>query len=131
MPTEIVGTMAVSGGQKQTALLMPGAYPADKVTYNGTNVDDTLDEIKKNKLDNYIDIKSYNTTSNPYVFPCDGYVYVGGSTANEVSIYGSDDFGTKTFAISNASNQYNSVYVRKGMRAVFSTGNMCRFVPLI
>lgn len=44
MPTEIVGTMAVSGGQKQTALLMPGAYPAERITHQSVSV--TTDGVK-------------------------------------------------------------------------------------
>lgn len=95
-----------------------------------TSVQDVIDTQNKNDLGDYIDIKSYNSTSNPYVFPCDGYVYIGGAYANEVSIFGSTSTGTKSFAISNPANQYSSVYVRKGMKAV-CTGTVCRFLPLI
>lgn len=86
--------------------------------------------IEANSLNDYIDIKAYSSTSNAYTFPSDGYVYVGGSTSNTISIYGASVFGAKTFTISNAVNQYNSCFVRKGMRAV-CTGTVCRFLPLI
>ena len=118
MPTEIVGTMAVSGGQKQTALLMPGAYPADKVTYNGTNVDDTLDEMRANNRGTTVDIKNYSS-STPYECPADGYVYAACPTSGcsvSVKIDAADgrNMGMIQIAYANSQQTRSMVYVRKG-----------------
>lgn len=102
---------------------------SDTVTEQIDDVETNVNTLQANKLDAYIDIKGFNSTSNAYTFPSDGYVFIGGSNVNTVSIYGSDSF-SNTFAIANLANEYNSVFVRKGMKAVCS-GTVCRFFPLI
>lgn len=121
--TLYTATAAITAGG--TITINGNCTASDSVTEQITNAG-----IGANNLNDYIDIKDYTSTSNAYTFPSDGYIYVGGSSSNTISVYGASVFGAKTFAISNAANQYNSCFVRKGMRAV-CTGTLCRFLPLI
>lgn len=134
--TLYTATAAITAGG--TITIGGNCTASDSVTEQIENVDDELSVVESNvntlqahRLNSLVDIKGYTTTSNAYTFPSDGYVFVGGSSVNVVQIYGSDSFSSsRTFSIANLSGGYNSVFVRKGMKAVCS-GTLCRFLPLI
>lgn len=128
MPTEIVGTMAVSGGQKQTALLMPGAYPAEKVTYNGGNVDDDLDSLHFNTRGTQVDVSGYTSSANMYTFPYDGYLSISATTSGayfQVRIIdaGGGTIGSIQGVYTGGQAHRQLVYVRKGMQTYVNTSN--------
>ena len=92
---------------------------------NGGNVTPTgnvisqISNLTKNKIDASISITSYNSTSNLYTFPKDGYVacYAGGGGSSKVTVIGSDGNTNNRVTMANNENEtVKSLYVRKGMK---------------
>lgn len=96
--------------------------------------------LTKNNLENYIDIKSYNSTSNPYTFPEDGYLYVGARDNGDncfCKVYGNDmKYSTEMRARSYSSLSWDisTLFVKKGMKFVYDSGSgttIARYMKLV
>jgi len=102
----------------------------------------SVETLKNSSSSGAVDIKSYNTSSNVYVFPSDGYVCVdsgGGATAGtyiRFAIRAAN--GTSTGGIYmnvTGSYQVQSVFVKKGMYGFLAQVNATNdytvnFIPL-
>ena len=90
-----------------------------------SNLNQSLTDLRKNIIGEGVNLNSYSDT-NRFVIPSDGYVSIQfpssfGLYAATVGLYGADDarlnsFGTVTNANIIASNQNNTVFVKKGMK---------------
>ncbi len=90
-----------------------------------SNLNQSLTDLRKNIIGEGVNLNSYSDT-NRFVMPSDGYVSIQfpssfGLYAATVGLYGADDarlnsFGTVTNANIIASNQNNTVFVKKGMK---------------
>ena len=95
--------------------------------------------ISKNNLGATVNILSYTSTSNPYVFPSDGYVIFGARDSGSNAygkLYGADmNYATELRARSYSNNEWDmeTVFVKKGMKFVYDSGSgytLARFNPL-
>ena len=126
-----IGDQFIYSGTLYTATAAITAGGTITIDGNCTASDSVTEQIEliyAHTLNNYVDIASYTSISNPYTFPSDGYVFVGGSVANSIVVYGPNNFSVSA-AVSNPAGHYNSMFVRKGMRAVCA-GTVCRFIPI-
>ena len=102
----------------------------------------TNQELSRNSFGNFVNITSYNSASNRYVCPCDGYAYIQENSTNNdggtIKIYSGD--GTNTYMVIGiyqvATGSYPSfsTYVKKGMQleTYHMVGNaIAYFVPLV
>ena len=98
-----------------------------------------LGGTNKNDFGTAVDITSYNSKTNLYTFPCDGYVELlseyGSSNYGNLDLYGSKN--TTPYHVHSNGNNISSgiimVFVKKGMRCCVG-GNAvssARFIPLI
>ena len=85
-----------------------------------------LQNISAHENSNYIAIESYDSWSNAYTCPSDGYVFIfTGSGTGYVSI-------NNVGAIGGATQNREMVFVRKGTKVYRSgTVQVVRFIPLI
>lgn len=102
----------------------------------------SLETLKNTSTDGAVDLKGYNTSSNIYVFPYDGYVYVdsgsGATSGTYIRFTIRASNGTNTGGVYmnvTGSYQTQSVFVKKGMYGflaqVNATNNYAiNFVPL-
>lgn len=103
-------------------------------------------EVIENNIGTSVDLLSYNSASNKYTFPCDGYVALYASTNTttyakiSVVLYGQSGSGNSVAhdALSiprGSGNCSNVVFVRKGMQCyVVGSGTAtysANFVPLV
>ena len=102
----------------------------------------TNQELSRNSFGNFVNITSYNSASNRYVCPCDGYAYIQENSTNNdggtIKIYSGD--GTNTYMVIGiyqvvtGSYPSFSTYVKKGMQleTYHMVGNaIAYFVPLV
>ena len=96
---------------------------ADKVADQLTQLNAHLSDSKKHDIGTHIDLSSYTTWASPYTIPADGYVYIEASASGSVT-YGhvfTDGVGNVGFSAHyNNEVGMNTLYVRKGMKVVFS-----------
>ena len=91
---------------------------------------DAITNLQKNNLGVRVAIGGYNSTSNLYTFPSDGYVraYSYNNTTN-VFLVGSSGSTAGTDVVSfsvtsvTSNNMSNSIFVRKGMKCYCSAAN--------
>lgn len=117
---------------------------ADDVIYDNTdsgltanNVQDAIDEVESRisayTLGTAMDLISYTSSSNPYIFQSDGYLYLRASTTSGSYIIAKIN---DTFSVISRYNScdYCALFVRKGMSvfiAAKSTGTLeAKFYPL-
>jgi len=82
----------------------------------------------------YTDISSYNSSSNYFTAPCDGYLYMSAyqrtGSITILSASGTNNLQFSVGASGDITNR-NLVFVRKGTRAFISqTSNASYFIPL-
>lgn len=97
----------------------------DKADANKLLIDDintNLTDLEANDLVAYENISSHTSLADCYTAPCDGYLYIVSEANSNVitKVYGSTN-NTNLFTFSSA-NDYNSVFIRKGMRIYKSGG---------
>lgn len=94
-------------------------------------------DITANDLGAEIDIKDYNSTSNLYTAPCDGYLHILANTSGDINanIYGSS--GTSNvLRILVRNGDREAVFIRKGMKLMHNangdtgSGHNIYFAPL-
>lgn len=94
-------------------------------------------DITANELGAEIDIKNYNSTSNLYTAPCDGYLHILANTTGTINanIYGSN--GTSNvLRILVQNGDREAVFIRKGMKLMHNasgdtgSGHNIYFAPL-
>lgn len=88
-------------------------------------VNGALNDVK-NKIGTSVNLASYNTSSNKYTFPHDGYLYIYSHTAAGavgVFLYGSNDILIGN--VIRVNGQFNSlaIFVQKGMKTYVGTNN--------
>ena len=98
-----------------------------------TNVQDAIDEVNsnlaKNNLGTFVNLLAYDSSSNLYTFPEDGYVRVGGGTV-EFHLYGADGANSYVFTKTEPST-YSSLFVKKGMKCYVDGTNVnALYVPI-
>lgn len=100
-------------------------------------VNGALNDIK-NKLGTSVDLRSYNTSSNKYTFPHDGYLYIYSHTASGavgVYLYGSNDVLVGNVIRVNGQFSSQATFVKKGMKIYVGTNsgsdNGVSYAPLI
>ena len=87
--------------------------------------------LTKNNISNRVAIHSYNSESNMYTFPTDGYVQIYSYSGSvQADIYGADAntsnskvFSFNVKANSSLTDGINSLFVRKGMKCVITGAN--------
>jgi hypothetical protein len=118
------------GSLEQTAG-MPSEYPATQVMLSDgvTSVEDRLDSANLSG-NTYVDISSYNSISNYYTCPSDGYIRLYGtsSTIARLNLISKD--GTSSQLLMNTKELYSVVFVRKGAKVFCENANSAIFFPL-
>lgn len=129
----------IKNGTKYKMNQFPGAYPANRVSYNGSDVKTALDEINadmtKNTFENStVQMESYTTVSNPFTCPSDGYIklYCAEATGQiGVDVITENNTATGMCTLYHQQATTVSFFVRKGMKFIVSvnsgTGNTARF----
>lgn len=118
----------IKNGVKYKTNQFPGAYPANRVSYNGSDVETALDElnadITKHTLGTTVNITNgYDTT--PFIVPADGYV----SLINNAGASGLVTIGA--INIGGVQGAY-ALFVKKGMSVIVGTGtSLTRYIPLV
>ena len=95
----------------------------------GGDIDELKDRVNANAFGTAVDITSYNSSSNAYTFPTDGYVELTATVSDSSIVFQIKDGPV----ISASSNAFNSIFVKKGMSAYVSSnvGNgVASFKPL-
>lgn len=115
------------------------------VNLNRTTVSDISQRVDSNEFGTYVDLSVYNSPSNRFTFPSDGYVYLNvGEHLNQYAVAkikapnAAYEFGVSAFSPTSGTNtvtcEINSVFVKKGMLCYISgavgTDIYLRFVPL-
>lgn len=107
-------------------------FPANKVVMTGGgNVEDAVDRITQPGITaERVDISAFNTQSNPYTCPADGYVYIQGAsgTAANLKLLFAD--ASSFYTILNTNTDIIPVYVRKGAKVFCTNPTQCYFVAL-
>ena len=108
------------GSLEQTAG-MPSEYPATQVMLSDgvTSVEDALDGLTADTFGTSVDITSY-TASNKYTCPSDGYIYLSTSSAGA---YVTISLGGPYISAIQGGSNYNSIFVKKGLRVWTVTSN--------
>ena len=92
--------------------------------------------VTANKFDTRVNISSYNSTSNMYVAPSDGYAHcnAGTGTRSVIALRSANDTGSGTACtFSTPTGNTTSIFVRKGMKLIaveVGTGGEAWFYPL-
>lgn len=99
------------------------------------SVDSLNSKITAHTIGTYVDIIGYNSTSNKFTCPSDGYIRVKSGTTNG-NVIAVDVNGLDVWAccITNDKSAYNVLFVRAGMQAYVyvneGSGAYARFSPL-
>ena len=98
-------------------------------------VDSLNSKITAHTVGTAVDISGYNTASNKYTCPSDGYIRVrSGSAVGNVIAVDVDGIDVWTCCIATNKSAYNSMFVRAGMQVYVyvneGTGTFARFSPL-
>ena len=112
------------------------------VSQLGETVNDGLNYLQRNNGQSgtaYVDISSYNSATNKYIFPNDGYVYFssqGVSTGTvEIPLYGANDIQVGRIRKNiSATYQDELIFVRKGMKCCVTNkpnNTFTHFYPLV
>ena len=110
------------------------SYTAFKL-YTDTEYNEVLDRTDANSFGTVVDITSYNSDSNMYTCPSDGYLQLvatsGGTYQIQVRVVSATD-SSKSFLIS-AMGAANALFVKKGIKLYvsYSSGTVSGyFIPL-
>lgn len=120
-------------GSPSSASAVTGADAFSKIS----SLNSDIATLTQNAFGSFIDISSYNTSSNLYTFGSDGYVYLGAKSETDrvtMSLYGSSGnaIENRINGISGSTWHEISIYVRKGMKCYFAlvgTDTIARFYP--
>ena len=98
-------------------------------------VDSLNSKITAHTIGTYVDIIGYNTTSNKFTCPSDGYIRVkSGTTDGNVVAVDVNGIDVWACCIANNKSAYNTLFVRAGMQAYVyvneGPGAYARFSPL-
>lgn len=98
------------------------ATTADDIS---TQISNLANRVSANTLGNNVDLIGYTSSSNPYTFPSDGYVYTScdSSTGTNVKVFirqGNTDMLALGCSGNGASYGRNALFVKKGMKAYIS-----------
>ena len=104
-----------------------------------SDVNGNLSEMNKNDFGSAVDLITYNSSTNLYTFPSDGYVNIlasyGSSNYADITLYGSKNINSYiTRANGNdAAVGIVMVFVKKGMRCYVSGNSLAgaQFIPLV
>lgn len=98
--------------------------PADAydVTYGNTTVGDELDGLTANKASTAVDISGYSTSSNKYVVPSDGYIYINNNTGQTGTAYAYGSNNNVCALVGGVEGRH-SLFVRKGLK-IFISGTV-------
>ena len=99
------------------------------------DLDSLNSKITAHTVGTAVDISGYNTASNKYTCPSDGYIRVrSGSAVGNVIAVDVDGIDVWTCCIATNKSAYNSMFVRAGMQVYVyvneGTGTFARFSPL-
>ena len=103
------------------------------VSQNASDISD----LKKNRYGTQIDITPYNSSSNMYTAPADGYLNMDcRATSNIVSVYvyTADDHYVAAPRLSGIQYLSNCIFIRKGMKMYVATNlgtNIVTFTTLV
>ena len=103
----------------------------DNLEKSMTSVEDAVDRITQPGITaERVDISAFNTQSNPYACPADGYVYIQGAseTAANLKLLFADE--SSFYTILNTNTDIIPVYVRKGAKVFCTNPTQCYFVAL-
>lgn len=138
-----IGITIVSGTVISTPLTFKPMIRDARITdntyvpYAMTN-NELTERVAANNAGTSVNITTYNSASNKYTFPSDGYMALySGSTSSgfmSANLYGANDQAISTFYMDIA-HQYQSLptFVKKGMKAYLNdtvTNGQFRFYPL-
>lgn len=139
-----VGEMFIRGGKLCTCLVaiaQGGTFVKD-TNYKEGDVGSVLTElnskISKNDITQKIDIKPYNSSSNVYTFPSDGYVRLYAEANNNITLvmYGRSKAENFSLVLNGLTSPEvaNAFYVKAGMHAYVrstTTDTVAQFMPLV
>ena len=98
-----------------------------------TAVETDVTTLKKSNLQTRIAIDSYNSASNLYTFPCDGYVEMlpsDNTKTGVICVFGSQSNSASRCAHIESNGNHISLYVRKNMKC-YCTGTANHyFIPI-
>lgn len=135
-----IGEQFILNGTLYTAtaaITAGGTITIDGNCTASDSVTEQIGEFHDNKIGSNVTLTDYNTASNMYIFPSDGYLSATAATSGasyQIRLYGSNDV-----LIGSIEGRYNSgafrqlVFVRKGMKTYISasTGSVgYYFLPL-
>ena len=111
-------------------------YTAFKL-YTDTEYNEVLERTDANDLGTSVNILSYDSTSNKYTFPSDGYLSLNPTahSGNKIGavIYGATENTPYLVAYCDSASA-NATFVKKGMRAIINikegTDLIANFIPL-
>ena len=113
------------------------SYTAFKL-YTDTEYNELLERTDANELGAPVNILSYDSTSNKYTFPSDGYLSLNPTahSGNRIGavIYGAIENAPYLVAYGDSASA-NATFVKKGMRAIIiikeGTDLVANFIPLV
>ncbi len=129
--------MDVAFSDRSTNGLQNKIITAKKNEIEG-RLDDIEDNLEANNKHSEVDISSYTSGSNPYIFERDGYVEIGSeqkSSGNVRVVINGANNSLVTHLYMNITGNYqvDSLFVRKGMRcwiASQESGTIVKFIGL-
>lgn len=117
----------------------PAHWTPTNVGNELTSVSSNLAKLEYNKTNGAVDLKPYNSDSNMYTFPADGYVRISSessSTGNIRVVIRTNNNVNCALMYMNVTSTYSAeaVFVKKGMKA-FNNNSTCanciiQYIPL-